>query len=101
MKQIKRFIKYTFIFYAVIASLYWSFIRPVNMNWGATSAEITMKMPEDDVISSNRVVSTRAINIQARKENVWIWIAQTGQNRGGFNSYSWLKKFVRGKNGQQ
>lgn len=97
MKQIKRFIRYTFIFYAVIASLYWIFIRPVNMNWGATSAEITMRLPEDELISPNRIVSTRAIDIDAQKENVWIWIAQTGQNRGGFNSYSWLENLFGAK----
>ena len=50
-----------------------------------------MKLPGDELISSNRVISTRAINIHARKEKVWPWIAQTGQNRGGFNSYYWLE----------
>ena len=85
MKPLKRFIKYTFIFYAIIAFIYWFFIRPQNNNWGATSAEISVKMIEDDSISSNRVVSTRAITIHATKENVWIWVAQTGQNRGGFS----------------
>lgn len=97
MKQIKRFIKYTVIFYAFIALLYWSLIRPVHINWGATSAEINMKLPGDKLISSNRIVSTRAIDIQAPKEKVWPWIAQTGQNRGGFNSYYWLENLFGAK----
>ena len=50
-----------------------------------------MKLPGDALISPNRIVSTRAINIHAQKERVWPWIAQTGQNRGGFNSYYWLE----------
>jgi hypothetical protein len=87
MKPIKQFIKYTFIFYAIMAFIYWVFIRPQNNNWGATPTEISAKMLEDDSISPNRVVSTRAINIEASKENVWTFVAQTGQNRGGFNSY--------------
>jgi hypothetical protein len=97
MKPIKRFVKYTFIFYAIIAFIYWVFIRPQNNNWGATSAEISAKMLEDDSISPNRVVSTRAINIKASKENVWTFVAQTGQNRGGFNSYYWLENLFGAK----
>jgi hypothetical protein len=91
MSRVKQFIKYTLIFYAIIALVYWVFIRPVHISWGATAVEQQMKMPADKLISPNRVVSTRAINIKASKEKIWPWIAQTGQNRGGFNSYYWLE----------
>jgi hypothetical protein len=97
MNNLKRFIKYTFIFYAIIAFIYWVIIRPQNNNWGATSAEINREMPEDTLISANAVVSTRAINIHVKKENVWTWVAQTGQNRGGFNSYYWLENLFGAK----
>lgn len=91
MNQIKLFIKYNFVLYAIIALVYWIFIRQMHQNWGATPAEMIMKLPGDELISSKRIISTRAINIHARKEKVWPWIAQTGQNRGGFNSYFWLE----------
>jgi hypothetical protein len=91
MKKIKRFIKLIVVFYALIALVYWIFVRPVHISWGATAAEQQMKMPADELISPDRVVSTRAINIYAPKEKIWPWIAQTGQNRGGFNSYYWLE----------
>jgi hypothetical protein len=91
MSRVKQFIKYTLIFYALIALVYWIFVRPAHISWGATAAELQMKMPSDELISPNRIVSTRAINIKAAKEKVWPWIAQTGQNRGGFNSYYWLE----------
>ncbi len=97
MKRITQFTKYTFIFYACIALLYWVFIRPIHKNWGATSEEINKKMPGDDLISRDRIVSTRAITIRAAKEKVWPWIAQTGQNRGGFNSYYWLENLFGAK----
>ena len=97
MYQVKRFIKYTIIFYAVIAVIYWFFIHPLYMNWGATAAEINMKFPADELISSNSIVSTRAININAAKEKVWPWIAQTGQNRAGFSSYYWLENLFGAK----
>ena len=93
----KRFIKYTFVFYVIIALLYWFFIRPAYINWGATSAEMNMKLPGDELISSNRIVSTRAITIHANKEKIWPWFAQTGQNRGGFNSYYWLENLFAAK----
>ncbi len=97
MKWLKQFIKYTFIFYILIALVYWVFIRPVHISWGTTAAEQQMKMPADDLISANRIVSTRAINIHAPKEKIWPWIAQTGQNRGGFNSYYWLENLFAAK----
>jgi hypothetical protein len=97
MTRIKRFIKYSMIFYLIIAVAYWVFIRHAYMNWGATSAEIIMKLPGDELISANRIVSTRAINVHAKKENIWPWFAQTGQNRGGFNSYFWLENLFGAK----
>jgi hypothetical protein len=97
MYRVKQFIKYTFIFYALIALVYWTFVRPVHISWGAAAAERQMKMPAGELISSDRVVSTRAINIHAPKEKIWPWIAQTGQNRGGFNSYYWLENLFAAK----
>ena len=97
MHQVKQFINWIFIFYLLIALVYWVFIRPKNINWGATSEEVSMKLPGDQLISSNRIVSTRAININASKEKIWPWIAQTGQNRGGFNSYYWLENLFGAK----
>ncbi len=91
MEQVKRFIAYTIFLYAAIGIVYWIFIQPVYMNWGVTAKEIKMPLPGDELISPNRISSTRAITIQASKEKVWPWIAQIGQNRGGFNSYSWLE----------
>jgi hypothetical protein len=97
LKKLTRFVKYNFIFYLFIALVYWTFIRPQYINWGATSAEISMKFPVDEFISPNKIVSTRAININTTKEKIWPWIAQTGQNRGGFNSYCWLENLFGAK----
>lgn len=97
MKRVNNYINYTLIFYTLIVIIYWGFIRSKNNNWGATSVEINMKFPILENISSNRTVSTRAININAAKEKIWPWIAQTGQNRGGFNSYYWLENLFAAK----
>ncbi len=97
MFRVKQFIKYTFIFYVLLALVYWIFIRPVHISWGTTALELQMKFPADELISPNQVVSTRAINIKAPKEKIWPWLAQTGQNRGGFNSYYWLENLFAAK----
>lgn len=68
MKSIKLFIKYMLVFYIVIASIYWILIRPQHISWGATASEINRKIPGAELISSNSVFSTRAININAAKE---------------------------------
>ena len=97
MKSTKQFINYTLIFYSLIAIVYWIFIRPRHIKWGATPVETNMKFPVAEFISPNRIISTRAINIHATKESVWTFVAQTGQNRGGFNSYSWLENLFGAK----
>jgi hypothetical protein len=97
MRRVKQFIKYTLILYAFIAVVYWIFIRPAHISWGATAAEQQMKFPSDELISPKRVVTTRAIGIKTHKEKIWPWIAQTGQNRGGFNSYYWLENLFAAK----
>jgi hypothetical protein len=38
--------------------------------------------------------TTRAITITAPANQVWPWIAQLGQGRGGFYSYDWLENLV-------
>ncbi|MGZ5246432.1 MAG: hypothetical protein ACXWV5_05220 [Flavitalea sp.] len=96
MNWIKQFIKYTLIFYAIIALVYWIFIRPVHLSWGAKAAQQQI-FPADELISPNRVVTTRAIDIRASKEKIWPWIAQIGQNRGGFYSYYWLENLFAAK----
>jgi hypothetical protein len=97
MRQVKQFIIYTLVFYTIIVMAYWIFIRPAHISWGAKVTEQQMKMPADELISHNRIVSTRAIDIHAPKEKIWPWIAQTGQNRGGFNSYYWLENLFAAK----
>jgi hypothetical protein len=97
MKRVTFFIRCSLVFYAFVVLAYWIFIHPAYMNWGATPGEINMKLPGDQLISANRVVTTRAIHIQATKEKIWPWFAQTGQNRGGFNSYYWLENLFAAK----
>jgi hypothetical protein len=37
-------------------------------------------------------VSTRAVSISARPEQIWPWLVQMGAGRGGLYSYDWLDR---------
>lgn len=66
-------------------------VQPWMMRWGATDTELAMALPGDPLIPPKTVVSTRAITIHAPVEQVWAWLVQLGQARGGFYSYDWLE----------
>lgn len=78
------------VFLALII-VYGFFVQPWFMRWGATDAELAMALPGDRFIPPATVVSTRAITIHAPAAQVWPWILQLGQERGGFYSYDWLE----------
>lgn len=63
--------------------------------WGATPAEVSAAMPGDELVPKPKIASTRAITIDAPPHDVWPWLAQIGQGRGGFYSYDALENLVR------
>lgn len=68
--------------------------RYLMLNWGATTGETREPLPGDAVLTEADLVATRSITIQAPPEEVWPWIAQLGQGRGGFYSYDWLENLL-------
>jgi hypothetical protein len=79
---------------AIVAAAYTLAIRPWQLGWGATEEESTRLLPGDDLIAEPDITATRAITIRAPAANVWPWIAQLGQGRGGFYSYDLLEDLV-------
>jgi len=69
-------------------------IRPWHMQWGATPAEVRRPLPGDELIANPKQVSTRAITITASAAQVWPWLVQLGQGRGGFYSYDWMENLA-------
>lgn len=51
-------------------------------------------MPGDELIGTPRYRSTRAIQIAAPSSEVWPWLVQMGQGRGGLYSYDWLENLL-------
>src|SRR4029079_1479951 len=60
--------------------------------WGADDDEITAVPPGDELVTTGVPRTTRALTIDAPVDMVWPWLAQIGEDRGGFYSYSWLEK---------
>lgn len=69
-------------------------LRPQLRHWGATSDEVRRQMPGDDLVPNAQYVSTRAVTIRARPADVWPWLIQMGQGRGGYYSYDWLENLA-------
>jgi hypothetical protein len=68
-------------------------LHPWYMRWGATDSEISRTWPGDELVPQAKMC-TRAITINAPVEQVWPWIVQIGQDRGGFYSYAWFENLL-------
>ena len=62
--------------------------------WGATDDEVCSAMPGDDLVPVPKLGYTRAVTINAPPAEVWPWLAQIGQGRGGLYSYDALENLV-------
>lgn len=70
------------------------FVRPWHLKWGATKEELKMSLPGDGLVENPKLNATHALTIKAPVTDVWPWLVQVGQNRGGFYSYTWLENLV-------
>ena len=61
---------------------------------GATDDELARPLPGDELVHESKLGYTRAITIDAPPEQVWPWLVQFGQGRGGFYSYDALENLV-------
>src|SRR5215831_14410501 len=77
-----------------VAALYQDQVRPWLYTWGARPDEIGAELPGDDLVEPNAPQTTRAVTIDAPVEAVWPWLAQIGEDRGGFYSYSVLERAI-------
>lgn len=66
--------------------------------WGATDEEARRPLPGDEIARASewgfRLVSTRAISIDAPPEAVWPWLVQMGSGRAGFYTHEWVERLM-------
>ena len=68
-------------------------VRPSLRRLGSTPGERNRRMPGDSDVPP-LFTTTRAITVHAPAEEVWRWLVQIGQDRGGFYSYDWLENLA-------
>jgi hypothetical protein len=76
------------------AAAYCFLARPYQLHWGATDDEANEALPGDDLLPNSDLTATRGITVHASPDQVWPWIAQLGQDRGGFYSYDFLENVM-------
>jgi len=60
-------------------------------DWGATKGECEARLPGDELILEPADMTTRAVTVEAPAAEVWRWLVQIGQDRGGLYSYDRLE----------
>jgi hypothetical protein len=68
---------------------YIAYIRPRQMNWGATPEESARTFPYDELVPNPTWSSTRALTVAATPEQIWPWLVQVGWGRAGWYGYDW------------
>lgn len=80
-----------------VVALYRGRIRPWMYTWGATDEEAVGVLPGDELVVTGTPQTTRALTIDAPTTAVWSWLAQIGEDRAGFYSYSLLERTAGAK----
>ena len=70
------------------------FLNPGRKRWGATPEEMERDYPGDDLVPDLTGAYLHAITINARAADIWKWLIQIGQDRGGFYSYELLENMI-------
>lgn len=68
--------------------------RQFYRNWGTTKDECQTPLPGDELIGQPAVQTTEGVWIDAPAAEVWPWLVQMGQDRGGLYSYEGLENLV-------
>lgn len=79
---------------AAAGAAYVLLARPWHLRWGATDDEVRSEFPGDDLLPAPDLSATRALTVRGSADQVWPWIAQLGQGRGGLYSYDFLENLV-------
>jgi len=79
---------------AGLLDVYFVGLRPWFRAWGADEALREATLPGDGLVAGGRPRETRAVLVHAPASAVWPWVAQIGQDRGGFYSFAILENLV-------
>jgi hypothetical protein len=69
-------------------------VRGAITRWGATDAELRAVWPGDGLVERPKLTWTNALTVNRPACDVWPWLVQLGQGRGGLYSYDWLENLL-------
>jgi hypothetical protein len=97
MKKFKPIQKLFLFLYAVAVLLFCHhlIIRPIFLDWGSPESIQKLALSGDALTGESGTRHTRAVLIEATPEELWPWLIQVGQDRGGFYSHEWLENLFR------
>jgi hypothetical protein len=78
----------------MVIALLTPFLRGWRVKWGATNKEVNRSWPGDDLVPRPKWGWTHVLTVRASAAQVWPWLVQMGQGRGGFYSYEFLENVV-------
>lgn len=78
----------------IVIALYQPLIRPWHVRWGATDEEVLLTLPGDTIVTGDVSQTTRSMAIRTSSAQIWPWLLQIGQNRGGMFSYDFLENLA-------
>jgi hypothetical protein len=65
-----------------------------HRNWGAAPDEVAAVLPGDELVPDPAEQTTLAVSVDAPADEVWAWLVQIGQDRGGMYSYDALENLI-------
>jgi hypothetical protein len=89
-----RRLRYLALALAGLVAVFLLLFRSWHLSWGATYDEAHRRLPGDEIVPAAQRQETRATTILAPASEVYPWLAQLGQDRGGFYSYEILEDLV-------
>ncbi len=90
LATIRAAIAFAFLAYVAVAIM----SRPWHTRWGSRATELHATLPGDDVVPNAHYTVQHAVTIRGTPAEVWPWLVQLGQDRGGFYSYAWLERAI-------
>ncbi len=84
----------TAVLATVCAGVLGSQVLHRHRDWGATAAEARATLPGDEFVPEPAEQTTLAVTVDAPAREIWAWLVQIGQDRGGMYSYDWLENLV-------
>jgi hypothetical protein len=61
---------------------------------GTGEDERNAPLPGDEIVPNPKTGYTMGITIRAARSQVWPWLVQMGQGRGGFYTHEWIEKLL-------